>query len=171
MVIEDNIVIRRYSRKPSGYRRELCRISQCRKAQVRGGLCQPCGDRVLAIVNDRFCLYGIRQTSAIAITVDGYINVKWGKRMVPEHRVIVANVLLKREFRPGENVHHKNGCRTDNRIENLELWNVSQPAGQRPEDKMVWAKEIIGLYGTVDDIFSLLPLVMGRDVAESVNQW
>ena len=34
----------------------------------------------------------------------------------------------------------------DNRPENLELWNTSQPAGQRAEDKLKWAREIIALY-------------------------
>ena len=37
---------------------------------------------------------------------------------------------------PNQNIHHINGNRLDNRIENLELWDTSQPKGQRVEDKL-----------------------------------
>jgi hypothetical protein len=79
-----------------------------------------------------------------AIELPEYVTRKGGD--ILEH-VYVMSCHLNRSLLPHENVHHINGVRDDNRLENLELWSTSQPAGQRVIDKLQWAREIIDLYG------------------------
>ena len=76
----------------------------------------------------------------------GYRVVWNGERYVAEHRLVMEEFLGRKLFKE-ETVHHKNGDKTDNRIENLELWSSSHPYGQRIEDKVSWAREILNLYG------------------------
>jgi hypothetical protein len=75
----------------------------------------------------------------------GYVmlRVQGGYRM--EHRIIMEK-HIGRSLLPGENVHHINGVRDDNRIENLELWASSQPSGQRASDLLAWGREVVSRY-------------------------
>lgn len=77
---------------------------------------------------------------------NGYIIVNiGGRKTMLQHRKVMQE-YIGRELYPDENVHHINGVRDDNRIENLELWSSSQPSGQRIADKVAWAKEILERY-------------------------
>lgn len=50
-----------------------------------------------------------------------------------EHRLVMSRIIGRPLF-SHENVHHKNGIRSDNRPDNLELWATWQPRGQRVAD-------------------------------------
>lgn len=80
------------------------------------------------------------------ITVKGHPNQMDERGRIREHVYIMAQ-SLGRPLRKNESVHHKNGIRDDNRIENLELWGRGQPPGQRIEDKKKWAIEFLESYG------------------------
>lgn len=62
-----------------------------------------------------------------------------------EHRVVMSD-HLGRPLERHESVHHVNGVRADNRLENLELWSSWQPPGQRVEDKIRWARDLLAFY-------------------------
>ncbi|MDE2778903.1 MAG: HNH endonuclease [Chloroflexota bacterium] len=62
-----------------------------------------------------------------------------GKVWFLEHRYLME-IYLGRPLCEDENVHHVNGDKTDNRLENLELWTKrQQPSGQRVTDLLDWA--------------------------------
>lgn len=139
--------------RPKG--RRPCVVDGCAKPRERkGGYCTTHGARVdrhgspdVLLPQKRGADHP-RWRGGRYIDGNGYIRITdpiTGQRRFEHHWVMMKT--LGRNLLPGENVHHKNGVRDDNRAENLELWITLQPHGQRPEDLVEWAHEIIRRYG------------------------
>lgn len=62
-----------------------------------------------------------------------------------EH-ILVMERYLNRHLYPEETIHHLNGIKDDNRLDNLEIWTRPQPTGVRVTDAVSWAKEILRRY-------------------------
>jgi hypothetical protein len=70
---------------------------------------------------------------------NGYVRSMRNGKWVMQHREVME-AHLGRKLESYEHVHHKDGNRANNAIENLELWGVRrQPKGQRHEDLIDWA--------------------------------
>ena len=151
-------VLQRTEDYPGGQARWLCRC-QCGTERVvsgnnlRRGISKSCGcyRDEQASLNNRGGKHpgwkgGRRKTGSgyIQLASPEYPGSTYPNKTL-EHIVVMAR-HLGRPLNDNETVHHKNGIRDDNRIENLELWASSHPRGQRVTDVVGWAKEVLQRY-------------------------
>ena len=132
---------------------KTCEVPECDRRMNANGLCAP-HDRRRRVRGDVDLATPIRQVAGTGYLHHGYWHVPvpkeqryltGGETSYAEHRLVMAKQLGRRLF-ADEVVHHRNGIKIDNRIENLELWSVYQPKGQRAMDKIEYALEILHRY-------------------------
>lgn len=86
-----------------------------------------------------------RRDGYVFVSTPGHPRARGWNDHVQEH-IIVMEKHIGRYLQDREVVHHKNGIRHDNRIENLELWVRPHPPGQRVSDLVEWATEFLREY-------------------------
>ena len=122
--------------------RGLCNLSDCDRPHSAQGYCQ--------MHYLRWLRHGSTNPTRASrgsgsINRDGYRVIKINGKPCFEHRKVMAD-YLDRELFKDETVHHKNGVRDDNRIENLELKVSAHGPGLEIHDAIDWAKEILQRY-------------------------
>lgn len=137
-----------------------CEAPDCPRSARHAGLCETHYNRKLR--DEENWARPIKKTApkGSGSISHGYRIVQQNGRSRGEHRVIMER-LLKRPLYRYENVHHRNGNRSDNRTNgplvlgvsgklysgNLELWSTNQPSGQEIGPKLQWATEMLANYG------------------------
>ncbi|MCH9020375.1 MAG: HNH endonuclease [Proteobacteria bacterium] len=136
---------------------EGCHVTSCIKKARHRGYCNSHYHRLRRYGDPTHLPETTRHRYQKKTLANGYVTV-WcpgdphaklsnGTRAF-EHRLVMAD-MIGRPLRQNEAPHHINGNRADNRPENLELWVRAQPTGQRVEDMVAWAEEILECYRPV----------------------
>jgi hypothetical protein len=128
-----------------------CSVEGCPRPHQAQGYCGTHYRRLVSS-GDPGALRPVRSVAGTGfVSRGGYLVVpvpledRWltyGAASTTQHRLVMAR-SLGRPLRKDESVHHRNGDRRDNRLDNLELWSRFQPSGQRVDDKISWALEVL----------------------------
>lgn len=131
------------------YKQSRTRCPECNKLKdKKSKICFRCAAKKQVGVLNHYWKGGRTKHNKgyVFIRVPEHPRAKHNNGYVFEH-ILVMEKKMGRYLTEGENVHHLNGVKDDNREENLELWIRPQPSGIRMIDAVNWAHKIILLYG------------------------
>ena len=109
-------------RRPNGVKNIPCEVEGCSKPGFCKGLCEEHYNRLRT--------YGRLErihapAGSVWISTGGYKTVTYNGKQILVHRLIMEE-QIQRPLKPEEIVHHINGDKLDNRIENLEIMTNSE---------------------------------------------
>lgn len=122
-----------------------CEVEGCARLADAAGLCNMHYCRLLKDGDVGEAHARRRANGEGCITPDGYKLIGVDGESIFEHRHVMSNVL-GRPLTDVERVHHKDGDRLNNEPDNLELWVIQQPSGQRVVDLVAAAIKLLRQY-------------------------
>lgn len=129
-------------------------VNGCNKPIHTRNVCKTCYGRIHYEEHERnrrgAKKHELHPIGTVKIDKSGYARIKinegnGSRDWVKHHRYVIEKKIGRKLF-PFENIHHINGIKSDNRLENLEIWITKQPKGQRPNDLIKFAEWILKTY-------------------------
>jgi HNH endonuclease len=124
-----------------------CRVDGCDLSSLSLGYCKSHYSRLWKTgqVKPQEPIRTVAPPGSGCVGKDGYRRFWVDGKGVMEHRTVME-ASLGRPLEPGETVHHRNGDRLDNRLENLELWVSRHAGGQRVSERVADAVAVLRRY-------------------------
>lgn len=138
--------------KKNNHHRWLCRCSCGNTRTVQGGHLRDKHVQSCGCLHKENCRNAVGQHArnwkgGRHIDGDGYVRVTIAPRTRKPEHILIVETRLGRRLLSDELVHHKNGIRSDNRDDNLELRvKAKHPMGATVSDLLAWADELIVRY-------------------------
>lgn len=147
---------------------KICSVENCKGKQHSNGFCGKHNARYKRY-GDPLKICRAEPGKGRFINTQGYVDLfkpehKNSKRggYILEHRYVMS-LALGRPLNDKEYVHHKNGNKLDNRLENLELWATFQPPGQRPKDLVKYAISLLELYADNNELIEFALSIINKN--------